>query len=626
VTSSTEIVPANRPSLPVSEITPVRRKGGALINSGRLDHVQLHLVNDIETAFEFKRWLSERRQVLAVDTETTGLRPYRDKIRLIQFGDLDSGWAIPWERWSGVAIEALSQYEEDLTLHNSKFDASFIINGTTRKELTWPWHRMHDTMTMAHLLNPLRPKGLKPLAAMLVDSKAAAMQRQLDEAMKRNKWTWHTVPLDFPAYWVYGALDPVLTSHIHSQFVDEIETTYKRVYDIEMAYIRIAQGMESRGLRIDRSYCMSKRQDLLNWATKARNYMRDEFHIANPGSTKQLLDAIQKLDIPLLPKKTAGGAQALDKEVLELIDHPIGEYTLGIRKAEKIITGYLDNFLEMADENDLLHCNIHTMGTRTARSSITEPALQTLQRNDPTVRCGIIPLQGNSLITIDADQIEMRLMAHFSKDENLIAAFFSDDDFFVNLARQIFQDSSIVKSDPRRDTTKNVAYGKAYCAGAETMARTARVPLSQMLPVVEGFDKRFPGVQIWQAEMINYANKLERQGEMPYTITPFGRRMISDPGKAYTLVNYAIQCHAAEILKRNICNIDALGFGEFLRLPIHDEVLLDVPQDQAKDVLRSLELIMNDPTGYRVPITWSGEILNDSWGEKYLKKALQNVS
>jgi ribonuclease D len=86
--------------------------------SGALGHVQLHLVNDMDKLAEFKTWLSRKRQILAVDTETTGFSHERDHIRMVQFGDLDNGWAIPYQRWGGAALEVLTTYEGPLVLHN----------------------------------------------------------------------------------------------------------------------------------------------------------------------------------------------------------------------------------------------------------------------------------------------------------------------------------------------------------------------------------------------------------------------------------------------------------------------------------------------------------------------------
>lgn len=585
--------------------------------SGKLDHVNLRRLSSLDDANDFMRWLGESRQILGVDTESGGFFPEHNRLRMVQFGDLKTGWAIPWERWSGIILEALRRYREPLVLHNSKFDARFITKNSNFK---WPWHLTNDTMTMAHLADPLRPKGLKPLGAIHVDPKAAQAQRLLDQAMSDNKWTWDTVPDDFPLYWIYSAMDPVLTCYIYEKLAPTTLSSYKEVYDLEMGVTRIIAGMEARGVKIDPGYCATKRAELIEFAQKSRIWLNEEFGIANIGSTMQLLKFFDANRVPLLPKKTASGKQSMDKEVLEAIDHDVARYVLGIRKAEKIVGTYLDNFLELRDENNYIHPNIWTMGTRTARMSVTDPGLQTLHRKDPTVRTAIIPSPGRSLITCDYDQIEARLAAHFSGDKGLIAAFGKEEDFFCTIAAEIFSET-IAKKDPRRQLTKNTMYGKIYAAGVEKMALTAGVPFEVMAPVVAHFDALYPGLKAWQREVGQQARSSKFRDGVASIVTPYGRRLVADDGKDYTLLNYLIQSHAAEILKRKIVELDTVldqeaGNDAEMVLPVHDEVVFDVNAEIAPHIRTVIEKTMADDS-YLVPITASSDLLLNNWGDKY---------
>lgn len=584
---------------------------------GELDNVNLRLVTATDGVADFMSWLGNRRQVLGVDTETSGFSPHRDRIRLAQFGDRDTGWAIPWERWSGVCIEALNKYDAPIVLHNSQFDARFIMTEAGKDLKRWKWDWTNDTMTMAHLLDPLRPKGLKPLAGMHIDSKAVAAQRQLDEGMATNKWDWGTVPIDYPPYWIYAAMDPVLTCRLYEKFHPMVNTTYKQVYDLEMGVLRVVANMMLKGTRVNLDYCheMILRND--EWIAKALEWTSHEYGVTSSMATQKLIVAFEKLGLPLLEKYTKGGSQSMDKEVLEAIDHPLAETVLMIRKMEKQIGPYFRHFIKDADANDRVHPTIWALGTRTGRMSITDPALQTLPRKDPTVRRAFVPSEGHSFISIDADQIEARLTAHFSGDSGMRDAFLGEEDFFVSLTKRIFSDPTVVKSDPRRDLTKGVVYGKLYGAGPPTMARSARVPLDTMLPVVKQFETTFPGVKKLQDDINRVARERARAEGQAYITTPLGRRLVADDDKEYTMVNYLIQSHAAEVFKQNLLKLDAIGFGDYLVLPVHDEVLMDVPSDIAQDVLKEAEEAMNDFETYYVPITWSGDIMTKTWGEKY---------
>ncbi len=576
-----------------------------------LSNIQLKLINTIDAAMEFKRWLGERREVLGVDTETSGLHPEKDVLRLVQIGDRDTGWAIPWELWGGVALEALNKYTDDLVLHNSSFDCRFL---QTHAKWKPPWERIHDTLTQAHIKDPGRPKGLKPLADRLVDPRATAGAQVLTQAMYENKWDWRTVPVDCPAYWIYGALDPVLTCRIHEKLYPDVKNI--PAYALEMSAVRICAGMMLRGVKVDIEHCTSKALELREWVIEARTWADVEFGVTNVTSNKQIIDRLLADGIELT-KRTPRGALSLDKEVLDAIadKHPLANLVRKVRRAEKTCGSYLDHMVESADANGYVHCNINTTGAITSRMSITDPAFQTLFRDDKVVRNGIVPSTGNSLVAIDADQIEARLMAHFSGDQGLIDAFKSPNDFFCEIGSEIFNDK-ITKGDFRRSLTKNTVYGKVFCAGPEKMAETAGVAPEVGYSVFNRFDYLYPGVKQYMDRIIHEGERARAAGEVPYVETPYGRRIPVLDSRIYPLVNYSIQGPAAEILKRGMADIEAAGLSDYLVLPVHDELVLDVPKEDAVDVLHQVEGILNDHETFKVPLTWSGEIYEDRWSTK----------
>ena len=564
----------------------------------------------------FLEWLERPRRILSFDTETTGFSPERDTIRLIQFGDKFTGWAFEWQNWRGVALEVLDRYEGELGAHNAKFDIRHICNDTGKSVDDWPWHRTHDGMGLAHIWDSQRPKGLKQLGDRLIDPRISAAQKTLDEGMKANKWTWATVPIEYPPYWQYGALDPVITTHIIELLIDDVP---KDLYDMEMGATRVAARMEEIGMRTDTEYSKSKYDQLMLYSSEARHWLRRMYGIENP-TPMQLVRFFNEQGVPLIDKQTNGGNQSMDKHVLQTTDHDVARTVLNIRKAEKR-AGYLENFLELVDSDGFIHPSIHTMAARTGRMSITEPALQTLPKRDPIVRSAFIPRDGNSLITIDADQIEARLTAHFSEDPGLIDAFHSSDDFFCVVATNIYG-HKVERGMRERDLTKNVIYGKIYGASVATMAASAGVPIQDMSRTNALFDSTYGQVHEFMNYVIREGKKRAREtpDSRGFVITPYGRKLRSDRGREYTLVNYLIQCHASEILKRNIVQLDAaLPKEAQIVLPVHDEIIFDVPAEM-RDEVKDLALeVLNDMTNYRVPITWGADVLDPgaSWGSKY---------
>lgn len=582
------------------------------------DDISLKLLKTSDDMREFFGWLERPRRMLGVDTETTGLSPERDRIRLIQFGDKHTGWAMDWNDWRGVAREVLDKYPGDFGFHNSKFDIRFMAKDIGFKTEAWPWHRTHDGMGLAHIFDSQRPKGLKPLGDRLIDRRISQAQRSLDAGMAANGWNWATVPIDFPPYWQYGALDPVITVHIIELLLDSVP---KDLYDMEMGSTRVAAKMEQIGMRVSLPYSRDKRETLMAYSQVARDWLFNVHGIANP-TPMQLVKFFKANNIPLMDKLTNGGAQSMDKHVLATTDHDVARTVLGIRQAEKR-AGYLENFLEYADPEGFLHPSINTMAARTGRMSITEPALQTLPRRDAIVRDAFIPREGHSLLTIDADQIEARLTAHFSEDAGLIAAFHEDDDFFCVIASSTYG-YPVVKGMVERDLIKGVVYGKVYGASVMTMAETAGVDPQAMHRTNAMFDTNYPGVHSFMNDTVWRGKLIARDAvdDRGYVTTPYGRQLKADKGREYTLVNYLIQCHASEILKKKIVDLDAaLPSEALIVLPVHDEIIFDVPTEMIEEVRDQAVEILNESGGYKVPITWGADIIppGEPWGYKYRK-------
>lgn len=591
-----------------------------------LEDVKVHYVDDVATAQEFMSWLGEdrNRSVLAYDLETSDLRPESMRIRLAQFGDAVHGWAIPWERWGGVALEALKKYQGPLVGHNIQFDYRF----TKAAETSWsiPWHRTHDTMIMGQCLNPARPNGLKPLAGTYVDREAAAGQDILHNYMKVNKLTWETIPVDNQYYWMYGALDTVLTYHLYENFAPKIADRCPDAYDLEMAVYRVCANMMMHGVKVDLGYSKVKMDELSEYAAQLKAWCQENFNIENPNSNIQLVcflrdqgygETLMKLD-----ERSGQMKESVDKEVLEMIDHPIADAVLKYRKATKICSAYFKNFFEFADVNNYIHSSIRTQEARTTRMSIAEPSFQNLPKRDKVVRNAILPDDGTVFISTDADQVELRIMAHFANDAGLKAAFESDQDFFCALASEIYNEP-IDQEDPRRQLVKNRTYAKNYGAGDEKIAKTNRVPLANVKDINRRIDERFPGINKFMDDTLQQVIANKREFGYGFVKSYGGRQIPVKDDKDYVGVNYVIQSWAAACFKRAVVDLDAAGYGEYLRIPVHDEMLTAVPREHLEQALVEIPRIMTASTQgeFLVPLTYSSNALKGAWGGRELVTA-----
>jgi len=438
-----------------------------------LSQVQLHLVDSVEKAEEFLRWMSERRphNAISVDIETGELpgnpkkdafSPWHGRIRLVQVGDGMQGWAIPWESWAGVFYQAMKQFSGPVICHNIAFEAKWFA---VKSEWEMPWDRAHDTMIMARIINPLGAAGLKPLSAQFIDRHSAQLQEGLDIGMIKNGWTWGTVPVTYEPYWAYGALDTVLTTRLWEMFYQQCgpEGPYYKAYELEMAVRKIATRMEVNGARIDLEYSKDKYEELVDYTERTKLWFYNTYN-SSMTSNQQLVRTFEGLGAELTAFTPSGQKSASKDEIKRLAIEGnaevknLAEVVLKQRKADKLASTYFSNFMEK-NSNGFLHPSINTLAARTSRMSITEPALQTLPKGDDVVRRAFIPKDENHvIITSDLDQVEFRMFASMSGDPNLIELFNRADaegsDPFTEIGRQVYQDPTMIKSDKRRNLIK----------------------------------------------------------------------------------------------------------------------------------------------------------------------------
>jgi DNA polymerase-1 len=602
-----------------------------------LSDVKLHLVDNVETARQFISWLGERRphNAIAIDTETgenpggerkDALSPWHGQLRLVQVGDGMTGWAIPWKEWAGVFYEAMDKFDGPIVCHNIAFEARwFDVHSTWQM----PWGRSHDTMIMAHIIDPLGSGALKRLSSLYVDSRAAAMQETLDVSLVTNGWTWGTVPTNFQPYWAYGALDTVLTMRLWEQFWEKCGPgqPYHRAYELEMAARKIVTRMEINGARIDLDYSKKKFDELTSYAESVKTWAAQTYNGVSITSNIQLVRLFEGLGAEITAL-TPSGQKSADKDQLQLLSiegnaevKNLADTVLKQRKADKLANTYFANFLN-DNVNGFVHPSVKTLGARTSRMSIQNPALQTLPKGDATVRTAFIPKdEDHVIITSDLDQVEFRMFASLSKDPNLITLFNRADatgsDPFTEIGREIYNDPAMQRSDKRRNLIKGTVYGRLYGAGVSKQALTAGVPEMQMRQVSDAFDTRYPGMALFQRQIEDAGmRRLKAEGQ-GYVYTWTGRRLPCDDDRAYTLVNYLIQGGAAEVFKSNLVKLDQADLTELLIVPVHDEIVLNAPRKDVQEIMQIVKECMTTREGWDVPLTSGIDGPLETWGDKY---------
>jgi DNA polymerase-1 len=331
-----------------------------------------------------------------------------------------------------------------------------------------------------------------------------------------------------------------------------------------------------------------------------------------------------------LSAKTATGKMSVAKDVLGEIDHPIARDVLRARYVHRVRLTYLGALLKSAGGEigrSVIHPSINPIEARTGRMSVNNPPMQQLPRDNPLARNGIVPrAEGEVLVTADYGQIELRMWARLTRDEALASVLRTADetggDFFVEVGKDVYSKPDFEKADPRRTLIKNVTYGTIYGAGVPTMAASAGVAEEVMDPIAAALKEHYPSFRTLGMDLIQQGSDDGR----PYwsVASPFAREIkVRRRDEARKLPNYLDQGSSAVVLKQALLNADAAGLGDFLMLPVHDEVLLSVPKQEAKEASMALKQCMETAANqtmdtFGVLITADPSEPGDRWGN--LKK------
>lgn len=589
--------------------------------------IALHWVQTLDEAMALKRWLGERRPGgwLGVDTETTGLDWWRDKLRTVQFGDRHQGWTVEWSEWAGLAKECLAAYDGPICMSNNKFDTHFLeTNGVPLKR----W-LVHDTRAMGHILDPVRRSGLKPTATRVLGQWAAYGETELKQAMMSGGYDWATVPVEL--LWQYAAFDTVLTAQLAEELWPKIASGYQGVYDLEIASTQVLTDMERRGIQTDRGWMVQHSDEWQQIANQCAIELR-QWHIGNPGSDKQVIAALREFLGWQPVVFTEKGNISLEREVLQGIHHPIADLVVEYRMNNKL-QQYVTQHLELAGPDGMLHCSINPLGARTGRTSASRPNLQNLPADDKRIRKGFTSRSGNLLISADYDQIEGRLFAHFSGDENMLKSIVYGDeqtalgrpgyDMHSMAARLVFSlglEADVPK--PLRNQVKGIQFGKLFGAGLDKFMAMSGLGQNDATARLAQYEDTFPETRKngFQSRITRRLYEREKQTGEAYVMTPYGRKEPCWPSQAYKAVNYLIQGTAADVMKDRMVALSKTWVGEHMLLTIHDEFLFDVPEEAVYDAVRTIREVMPENNRFAVPLSVDVEVMR-RWGEDPLPMA-----
>ena len=570
-----------------------------------------------------------RGSIVAFDTETTSLEAKDANIVGFSFCyDGLKAYYVPVGHFylgvgeqvkledAKVAIESLNK--QKLVLQNFKYDMQVIKNnfGIDLKLFA-------DTMIMAWLLDSDKAVGMDKLASRLLNGYETISYK---DVVKKGE-NFSNVAVEDACN--YAAEDAFITLKIYEKILEEFkysdeEYLMQIAKRIEFPFIEVLNSMENRGVKIDTTFLeelREKSKENLNLLTNEIYQLAgEEFNINSP---KQLgIVLFDNLKLPA-PKKTKTGYSTNEAVLLKLKDeHQVIEKLLEYREAFKLHSTYIEPLLELAikDKNNKVYTSFLQTGTATGRLSSKNPNLQNIPvRTDAgrEIRRAFVASEGKSLVGIDYSQIELRLLAHYSKDPALVDAFINDKDIHMQTAIKIFGED---EAQNKRNIAKSINFGLLYGMGSRKLGDQLGIPAKEAKNYIDSYFESFNTVK-------NYLQSIQDDAmENGYVKTLTGRKRRFDFENANGMmkatyqresVNTVFQGSAADLIKLSMNKIELKYKNNEqikMTLQIHDELIFEVDNNYIDTIIPEIVEIMENIFKLEVPLK-VGVSIGQNWAE-----------
>ena len=568
---------------------------------------------------------ASKSKVIAIDTETTGL-DYMDAdlVGVSLAYEAGKAFYIPF----GHEKQEVSQLKEKIVLQklkpflekaknkiigqNIKFDRNILarygININSIKS---------DTMLMSYVLDASATRhNLDALSSYYLNHKTSTFEEVAGKGVKQV--TFDKVPLDLATH--YAAEDADITLRLYEVLepkLNSIKTLKKLIEDIEIPLIEVLSDMEKNGTMLNSKILASQSKDLESRIKKleklAYEIAGEEFNL---GSTKQLREIFfEKLNYRVI-KKTPGGQPSTDEKVLQELseEYELPKVLLEHRTLSKLKSTYTDKLPgQVSSSTGKVHTSFHQAVTTTGRLSSSDPNLQNIPirtEDGRRIRQAFEATKGNKIVSADYSQIELRVMAHLSKDKGLLEAFNQGEDIHARTASEVF-DVSLheVTADLRRNA-KAINFGLIYGISAFGLGKQLGINRNLAAEYMGMYFEKYPGVKAYMETTKDAAR------EAGYIETLFGRRLylrdinasnaIRRQASERVAINAPVQGSAADIMKIAMINAHkALKESKLkaqLTLQVHDELIVDSPTKETDKVVELLTQSMQEAANLDVPL------------------------
>ncbi|RKV54038.1 DNA polymerase I [Helicobacter pylori] len=389
---------------------------------------------------------------------------------------------------------------------------------------------------------------------------------------------------------------------------------------IETPFVKVLMGMESQGFKIDAPYFKRLEQEFKNELHVLERQILDLIGVDfNLNSPKQLSEVLyDKLG---LPKNKSHSTD--EKNLLKILDkHPSIPLILEYRELNKLFNTYTTPLLRLKDKDDKIHTTFIQTGTATGRLSSHSPNLQNIPVRSPKgllIRKGFIASSKEyCLLGVDYSQIELRLLAHFSQDKDLMEAFLKGRDIHLETSKALFG-GDLAKE--KRSIAKSINFGLVYGMGSKKLSETLNISLNEAKSYTEAYFKRFPSIKDYLNRMKEEILKTSKAFTLLGRYRVFDFNGVNDYVKGNYLregVNAIFQGSASDLLKLGMLKVSERFKNNpsvRLLLQVHDELIFEIEEKNALELQQEIQRILNDEVyPLRVPLETSAFVAN-RWNE-----------
>ncbi len=576
---------------------------------------------------QFETWLSKIKaaELAAFDTETTSLNALQAALVGISFSvepgnaayiplthrGPDAPQQLPLEEVLARLTPWLSDAQYKKVGQHIKYDEQVLANygitlagiehDTLLESYVWEAHRNHDMDSLA-----LRHLGVKTVKYEELCGKGAA-QLCFDQA-----------PFEPAAH--YAAEDADVTLRLHQSLYPQLaeQPGLEYIYrDIEMPVSRVLRIVERNGVLLDTALLAQQSKELserlVQLEAKAYQLAGSPFNLNSPKQIGEIF--FERLKLPVV-KKTPGGTPSTNEDVLQKLaeDYPLPKVLLEYRQLAKLKSTYLDKLPKMINpKTGRVHTNYAQAVAVTGRLASNEPNLQNIPvrtAEGRRIREAFIAAPGCKIISADYSQIELRIMAHLSDDENLLQAFARGEDIHRATAAEIFSVSPHDVSSDQRRVAKTINFGLIYGMSVFGLAAALGISRDAAKLYIDRYFCRYPGVARYMEETRSRAK------QAGYVETVFGRRLWlpeinsgNGPRRQASeraAINAPMQGTAADLIKLAMVAVQQwltqAKLSTKMIMQVHDELVLEAPEAEIIQVQHELPVLMGNVAQLKVPL------------------------